>query len=221
MRPKQKTHHDGHRHPEADNENLRSVKRTMSLKEIRSIHEEGKAEFNKARSESTRNRRRCGMSFEVNTRLENVRRALNPPPSRPLPPTPPSSSASISRTAHTLPPLRPVSPLTLVDYEDDASARPDSVRRRSNQGQEAQITEPRCMKRLSCSKTALTPPIPPPHRVSVEKKAGIPRPSEDAIIARRNSRSASEQELRVSHASDDTFRRRRQQIKLVTKDAGA
>lgn len=68
MRPKQRTHHDGHRHPEADNENLRSVKRTMSLKEIRSIHEEGKAEFNKARSEST------------NTRLENVRRALNPPP---------------------------------------------------------------------------------------------------------------------------------------------
>lgn len=192
MRPKQWSHHDGHRHPESDNENLRSVQRTMSLKEIRSIHEEGKAESNKARSESTRNRRRCGMTSEVNTRLENVRRALNPPPSRPLPPIPPSSSsANISRTAHTLPPLRPASPLTLVDYEDDASARPASLRRRLNQGQEVQITEPRCMKRLSCSETALTPPIPPPHRVSVEKKAGIPRPSEDAIFARRNSRSAS------------------------------
>lgn len=232
MKPKQRTHHDGHRHPEPNTEHPHSVKRNMSLQESRSIHEEGKAEFNKARSRSTGNRRRCGMTREVIGSLENVQRTLNPTPSRPLPPTQPSSSsASISRTAHTLPPLRHASPLTLVDHDDDACAHPGPLCRRLNQEREAHNyrTNEDAMRRLSCGETATTPPIPPPHRVSVRKKAGIPRPGEDAD--RRSSHSETlaplrrpthtEQEPRVSHANDDTVRRWRQQIRLVTEEDGA
>lgn len=119
------THDDRHRNFETDSGNPRSVRHTLSFEDARSIHEEGKAEFNKARSRSTGNRRRCGMAREVIGRLDSMQRSLNPPPPRPLPPTPPtSSSARIGRTDHTLPPLRPVSPLTFVDYDHDGSALP-------------------------------------------------------------------------------------------------
>lgn len=268
MKTGQRTHQDGHRHPEAGSENPRCVKRTMSLEETRSIHDEGKAEFNKARSGSTGNRRKCGITREVIGRFESVQRTLNPSPSRPFPPDPPSSSsASTSRTAQILPPLRPASLLTLVDYDDDSPARTAPLRRRHNQGQEARRyrtnddamrrlsyeetattpyiplphwvsvknkagiygTNDDAMRRLSYGETAATPPIPPHHRVSVKKKAGIPRPSEDAQRGSSHSETLAplrrpthtEQEPRALHTSDDTVRRRRQQIRLVTKEDGA
>lgn len=187
MKSGQRTHHDGHRHPEADSENPRRLKRTMSIEETRSSHEEGKAEFNNARSGSTRNRRRCGITREVIGRYESVKRTLNPPPSRLLPPDPPSSSASNSGTAHTLPPLRPASPLTLVDYDDDVSARTALLRRQQNQGQKARNygTNDDAMRRISYGETAITPPIPSPH----EKEGRYLRDQwrcHEKIIIRRN-----------------------------------
>lgn len=256
MKTGQRTHLDDHRHSEADSENPRRVKLTMSLEEARSIHGEGNAEF------------KCGITREVIGRFERVLRTLNPSLSRPLPPDPPSSSsASTSRTAHTLLPLRPASLLTLVDYDDDSSARTAPLRRRQSQGQEGRnyetnndamrrlsygetattppISPPHlvsvkkkagiygtnddAMRRLSYGETAATPPISPPHRVSVKKKAGIPRPSEDAQRGSSHSETLAplrrpthrEQELRASHTKDHTERRRRQKIRLVTKEDGS
>lgn len=155
----------------------------MSLEETRSIHEEGKAEFNKARSGSKRNRRKCGITREVIGRFESVKRSLNPSPSRLLPPDPPSSSASTSRTAHVLPPLRPASPLTLVDYDDDFDARTAPLRRRQNQGQKARNygTNDDAMRKIVYGETAITPPIPSPHRGGVKKSAGIYGTNDDAM----------------------------------------
>lgn len=183
MKTGQRTHHDGHRHTKADTENPRRVKRAISLEDTRSIHEEGKAEFNKARSGSTGNRRKWGITREVIGRFESVKRTLNPSPSRLLPLDPPSSSASTSRKAHTLPPLRPASPLTLVDYDDDFSARTIPLRRLQNQGQKARNygTNDDVMRRISYGETAITPPIPSPHRVSVKKQGGIYGTNDDAM----------------------------------------
>ena len=217
MKTGQRTHLDDHRHSEADSENPRRVELTMSLEETRSIHGEGNAEF------------KCGITREVTGRFERGQRTLNPSLSRPLPPDPPSSSsASASRTAHTLPPLRPASLLTLLDYDDDSSARPISPPHRVSVKKKAGIygTNDDAMRRLSYGETAATPPISPPHRVSVKKKAGIPRPSEDAqrgsshseTLAPLRRAAHTEQELRASHTKDHTERRRRQQIRLVTKE---
>lgn len=171
MKAGQRTHHDGHRHLETDNKNPRRVKRTMSLEETHSIHKEGKAEFNNTRSESTVNRREYGITREVIERLESMQSTLKPSPSRPhSPDPPPSSSTSISHTAYTLPPTSPNSSLTMVVYDDDAFARPASLRRRLNQEQEARNygTKDDAKRGLSYSKAGTIPPIPPPHRVSVK-----------------------------------------------------
>lgn len=171
MKTGQRSHHDGQQHPEVDSENPRRIKRTMSLVETRSIHKEGIAEFNKARSGSTGNRRRCGITREVIGRFESVQRKFSPSPSRLLQPDSlSSSSSSNSRTDHVLPPLRPASPLTLIDYDDDFSARTAPLRRRQNKGQEARDygTNDDAMRRLSYGEMATAPLISPPHRGSVK-----------------------------------------------------
>lgn len=227
MPTEQRIRHDRHRNVEIDSEKPRSVKHSMSLEDARSIHEEGKAEFNKTRSRSTGHRRRCG-TREVIGRLDSVQRNLNPPRSRPLPPNPPSSSsARIGRTAHNLSPLRPVSPLTSVNYDDDASTRPSPLRWRKR-GQEAlnSRTNEDAIRGLSYDETANTPPIPPPHRFNVGKRVGISRTSEDAprgpshseTLATLRHSNHTQQEPHVSYASGDTMRGRRQQIRLVAEE---
>lgn len=226
MPTEQRIRHDRHRNVEIDSENSRSIKHSMSLEDARSIQEEGKVEFNKARSRSTGHRRRCG-TREVIGGLDSVQKNLNPPSSRPLPPNPPSSSsARIGRTAHNLPPLQPISPLTFVNYDDDASTRP-SLRWRKR-GQEAlnSRTNEDAMRGLSYHETANTPPIAPPRRFNEGKRVGISRPNEDAprgpshseTLATLRHPKHAQQEPHVSYASEDTMRRRRQQIRLVAEE---
>lgn len=82
------------------------------------------------------------------------------------------------------------------------------------------------MRVLSYDKTANTPPIPPPHRFNVGKRVGIPRLSEGALrgllhsetVATLRHPNHAQQEPHVSYASEDTMRRRRQQIRLVTEE---
>lgn len=242
MPTEQRIRHDRHRNVKSDSGNPRSVKHSMSLEDTRSINEEGKAEFNKARSRSTGHRRRCGTGEDIG-RLDSVQKNLNPPPSRPFPPNLLSSLlARISRTAHTLPPPRPVSPLTFVNYDDGASACPSPLRWRKK-GQEVlnSRTNEDAMRVLSYhetantppispphryDETANTPPIPPPHLFNVGKRVGILRLSEGALRGLSHSETLAtlrhpnhaQQEPHVSYASEDTVRRRRQQIRLVTEE---
>ena len=75
-------------------------------------------------------------------------------------------------------------------------------------------------------KTANTPPIPLAHRFNVGNRVGIPRLSEDALrglshretLATLRHPNHAQQEPHVSYASEDTTRRRRQQIRLVTEE---
>lgn len=223
MQAEQRIRHDHHRDFETESETSRRSKHTMSLEDGCSIHEEGKAGFNKARSV---HRRRCGMTRKVIGRLDSVQKILNPPPSRPLPPDPPSSSsARIDRAANILPPLRPVSPLAFVDYDDNASARPaPGWRKLGHEALNMRANED-AMRGLSYSETATTPPTPTPHRLNVEKRGGVSRPSEDAPRGSSHSETLAvlrhpnhaQQEPHVSYASEDTMRRR-QRIRLVTKE---